>query len=77
MSTNAKQLRHAARISAPPIIIGWVIGIVTGLLVYNGNIIRALTFPPTVGAMFMLIMPSILFLASYNVHSQDSEDTSH
>lgn len=61
---SVETLRRAARISAPLIFIAWVLGIVTGLVIYDGAFLKALLFPPALFALAALLFPIICYLAA-------------
>lgn len=71
---SVETLRRAARISAPLILIAWVLGLVTGLFVYDGAFLKALLFPPALFALATFLFPVICYLAAQGKEQKaDSE----
>ncbi|MDO5077884.1 hypothetical protein [Corynebacterium sp.] len=70
---SAETLRRAARISGPPIFIAWVLGVITGLFVYDGAFLKGLLFPPALFALAAFLFPIICYLAARGKDAKGNE----
>ncbi|MDO4686303.1 MAG: hypothetical protein Q4A92_07105 [Corynebacterium sp.] len=69
---SSERLYRAARISGPTVVVAWIVAVVTGLIVNEGDVVQALLFPPALFVAMLVCMPLLCYFGARQLDQQAS-----